>query len=143
MPKFKQFTKRVVLEVFEQDYWETRERNNTSEKTFEHEYLRIFDELPDLITLEAFKKVILKTSPNTRTRKRYSIACSKLARFLEIDDTSLKILAGNYSVKALSPRELPSDEEIAKTYLKISNPSWRWVFGVMAAYGIRNHEAFI
>lgn len=25
---------------------------------------------------------------------------------------------------------------------RIPNPAWRWVLGVMAAYGLRNHEVF-
>ena len=35
-----------------------------------------------------------------------------------------------------------NDELIEKTYSLIPNEQWRLVFGLMAAYGLRNHEVF-
>jgi hypothetical protein len=51
-------------------------------------------------------------------------------------------LIGDYSLKAVSPRSLPSDETIVKCYQLIADRSWQWVYRAMAAYGLRNHEAY-
>jgi integrase len=40
------------------------------------------------------------------------------------------------------PRDLPSDELIAEWWEKIPNLQWRWVYSVIAALGVRPHEAF-
>jgi hypothetical protein len=37
---------------------------------------------------------------------------------------------------------LPSDEVIVEWYDRIPNPTWRYVYGIMATYGLRNHEVF-
>jgi integrase len=45
-------------------------------------------------------------------------------------------------VKPINPRLLPSDEEIAVAIEVIGDPGWRWIYGMMATYGLRNHEVF-
>ncbi|MEM6716600.1 MAG: hypothetical protein AAGD09_21015 [Cyanobacteria bacterium P01_F01_bin.56] len=39
-------------------------------------------------------------------------------------------------------REIPSDEDIIRYRNELENPAWQWVYGVMACYGLRNHEVF-
>ncbi len=39
-------------------------------------------------------------------------------------------------------RELPNDSLILKVFKTIPNPKWKLVFGLMATYGLRNHEVF-
>ena len=39
-------------------------------------------------------------------------------------------------------RQLPSDPQILEAILRIPNPGWRLVYGLMATYGLRNHEVF-
>jgi hypothetical protein len=51
-------------------------------------------------------------------------------------------LWGSYSSSHTQRRALPSDEEILAGYERIPNPAWRFVYGIMAAYGLRNHEVF-
>jgi integrase len=51
-------------------------------------------------------------------------------------------LGGNYGTHLTQSRELPSDELIVATWEKIPNPAWRYVYAVMATYGLRNHEVF-
>ena len=133
-----------ILEDFEKTYFQSREETLTTLQTLKTQYLTIFKQLPiDVpLSLEALKEVILTTAPNSRSRKRYVIACSKLAVFVGLDTTEIKALSGCYSIKHLSPRDLPSDQEIVRSRSQIIDPSWRWLFGVMATYGIRNHEAF-
>jgi integrase len=37
---------------------------------------------------------------------------------------------------------LPSDEEIVMTYYGQDDPGWRWVYGMIATFGLRSHEVF-
>lgn len=93
------------------------------------------------LTPEALEAAILQTKPNTKSRVRACMAARVLARFAEIEyDPSP--LRGNYSPSQVTPRNLPNDAVIARYRDEIKNPGWRWVYGVMACYGLRNHEAF-
>ncbi|MEM1309165.1 MAG: hypothetical protein AAGF98_06650 [Cyanobacteria bacterium P01_H01_bin.153] len=42
----------------------------------------------------------------------------------------------------MTVREIPTDEEITHCRNAIDNLTWRWVYGVMACYGLWNHEVF-
>ena len=50
--------------------------------------------------------------------------------------------AGGYGLHRVGHRALPSDQQILAAWEAIPNRSWRWVFGAMATYGLRNHEVF-
>ncbi|MDB9529178.1 hypothetical protein PN498_24515 [Oscillatoria sp. CS-180] len=64
-----------------------------------------------------------------------------MAKFtgLEWDGSQLR---GNYSPSKVEPRDLPNDEGIIVYRETIANPAWRWVYSMMATYGLRNHEVF-
>jgi hypothetical protein len=49
---------------------------------------------------------------------------------------------GNYGPTRVKDRDIRSDEEIAYWWKQIPNPAWRWVYGVMAALDLRDHEVF-
>ena len=57
-------------------------------------------------------------------------------------DHNLKKYIGDYSPQRVAPRSLPSDLDIVLGYESISNPQWQWAYGIMATYGLRNHEVF-
>ena len=40
------------------------------------------------------------------------------------------------------PRNIPSDELIVEWRDRVPNAAWRWVYGMLAAFGLRPHEAF-
>jgi hypothetical protein len=50
--------------------------------------------------------------------------------------------AGGYGLHAAQFRQLPSDQQILAWIDRIPNPSWRLAYGLMATYGLRNHEVF-
>ncbi|TVQ45058.1 MAG: site-specific integrase [Gloeocapsa sp. DLM2.Bin57] len=128
---------------FEQDYFNKRKRTYSSETTWKLDYVSAFKKLPPKasLTQELLEEIILTTEPDTRTRKRVCMVFNALAKFanlsLEIQD-----LKGSYEPRAQSPLELPDDQVIAKHYYQIQNPAWRWVYGLIATYGLRPHEAF-
>ncbi|MEG4579371.1 hypothetical protein QUA71_07010 [Microcoleus sp. MON1_C5] len=48
-------------------------------------------------------------------------------------------LLGSYSPTKVQPRNLPSDDVIATCFDKINNSQWQWIYGVIAAYGLKIH----
>lgn len=128
---------------FEADYFSSIARTPESETTWRGDYLKVFNKLPIDATLssEILIAAILNTAPNTRTRKRTVMVLTRLAKFAQLD-VDFKNLAGNYSPTKVAPRDLPDDYAIASWYYKIPAGCWRWAYGVLATYGLRNHELF-
>jgi len=98
---------------------------------------------PNLTLPEMIYATIDSTKVNSRSRQVCCTALSALATFLELElPTDLKRLWGTYGASQTQIRNLPSDEEIVAAYDLIPNPTWRFVYGIMATYGLRNHEVF-
>jgi integrase len=131
------------VERFESDYFKRRERNNQSQTTWKGDYLKVFNKLPqnEPLTVELLNAQIGDTQPDTKTRKRTCMAIGALAKFAGIE-MDVAPMSGKYGVKSTAARDLPTDALIMEYYDKFSNPDWQWVYGMMAAYGLRNHEVF-
>jgi integrase len=115
--------------------------------TWTTDYKQPFNKLPsdapltgELLrqTLEAVKR----DRPNSRAQLRAYNAFRQLATFAGISTEPLKGLKGTYSASEVDPRDLPTDEAIAKMRSGIKDDGWRWVFGMLAAYGLRGHEVY-
>ena len=92
---------------------------------------------------ELLLKTLLSYRKNSRSRQQCGIALSALARYLKLElPENWKRLQSGYGIYESNFRELPSDEEIIDSFKLIPNPKWRFVFGLMATYGLRNHEVF-
>jgi integrase len=79
----------------------------------------------------------------SRSRQQCAIALAALARHQELElpgDWTER--AAGYGLHAARFRQLPSDSEILSLVERIPNPGWRLVYGLMATYGLRNHETF-
>ena len=90
-----------------------------------------------------FEEVLESYPLASRSRQQCAIALAALARHLAIplpDDWNER--AGGYGLHAARFRQLPSDSEILALLERIPNPRWRLVYGLLATYGLRNHEAF-
>ncbi|MDZ4875180.1 MAG: hypothetical protein CLLPBCKN_004576 [Chroococcidiopsis cubana SAG 39.79] len=131
------------ISQFEADYFARKSRTPQTETTWQGDYLKIFNKLPKDVTLsvEVLKETILNTAPDTRTRKRAVMALTALAKFADVE-FNFKSLAGSYSPRKVTPRKLPSDRAIATEFNKIPAGDWRWAYGILATYGLRNHELF-
>jgi integrase len=98
---------------------------------------------PSLSLAEAIYATVRSTDPQTRSRQVCCTALNAFATFLNLElPIELKSFWGTYGTSRTQPRELPSDDLILATWSTIPNPSWRFVYGIMAAYGLRNHEVF-
>lgn len=111
--------------------------------TWHGDYMKVYKRLPSdaMLAPDLLTALVEGTTPNSKTRARFCMALGALARHegLEWDGSQLK---GNYSPRKSAPRSLPTDQAIADCWGAIANPSWQWVFGMMATYGLRNHEVF-
>ena len=126
---------------FEADFWSKRTRTLSREESWKSDYLRAFNHLPadEAISAELLRRTAIATPPETRTRQQFCRSFMALAKFAGIE-LDLSDISGNY--KPQVQRKLPSDERIAEIYGSIQNPKWRWVFGMLATYGLRPHEIF-
>lgn len=125
------------------DRFELEYRDRMADITWKTDYRNVFIKLPanEPISIDVLKRVLLTTKPDSKTRKRAAQSFTLLAKFAGLEG-DFKSLQGNYSASEVEPRDLPSDEEIAQTYHSIINPGWKWVYGMIAVFGLRSHEVF-
>jgi integrase len=128
---------------FEKWYWETRAKTVGREEAFRENYLKFLKKLPEnkAITPELLREALVEYQADSFYRQRAHLALGFFARYLKIplpDDW--KALKGKYKPK--SDRYIPDDADIEKIWQAIANPGWRWVFGMLATYGLRPHELF-
>ncbi len=77
-----------------------------------------------------------------------NIGISKVTLFADAEVVSFYKRQGwileprGYGLSKAGFRDLPKDELIEKLWETIPNKSWKFVFGLMATYGLRNHEVF-
>lgn len=121
----------------------TEYQSRVAPVTWKTDYQRVFDSIDPgkPLSEELLRSAIVQTTPNTRDRRRWSLTLGKLGRFAGLD-CDFKALRGGYSASQVDPRQLPDDRAIVQWFHAISNPGWRWVYGMIATYGLRNHEAF-
>ena len=125
---------------FEQAYWQSRERTPARADQFKRDCLDFLKYLPpdEPLTSEVLMRVLFRFEPQTRARKFAHQSYSRLAKFHGLElPSAWGELKGSY--KPGTTRKIPSDEEIITTWQRLKGP-WQWAYGVMASYGIRNHE---
>lgn len=129
-----------------QYHWQVTPKTPTKENSWQKDYADKLCKLPlgKPLVASLLQQVIVERSlPGTRNRKGYCLAYRKLAKFAGIEqEVDWKTLAAGYKPKPCDPTKLPTDEQIVEIWQSLKNPGWRWVFGVMATYGLRNHEVF-
>lgn len=118
-------------------------RSKVKESTWKSDYRNVFAQLPQDAELkpELLESMVLSKQPGTMQRKRFAQTLGQLGRFAGLD-VDFSELRGNYSAAMVTPRDLPSDAEIVAAWEGIDHPGWRWIFGMMATFGLRNCECF-
>lgn len=136
-----------ILKDFEDNYWAKTEKTQIAIETWQNCYDEL-KKLPDKdkpLSLEKIMDRIKQSKPDSSVRKKACIYLAKLAKFANFPESDVKkILSfkGSYSAKSVNPRDLPSDKQIMEWRDSIQKPEWQWIFGMMACYGLRNHEVF-
>lgn len=130
---------RYWIEQFHQDYLQRGKK----EETWVGDYWKVLKRLPqgEPISKQVLHALVLSYEPNTKARARACFVLGAIAKFAKVtyDPSPYK---GNYSTKGVQPRQIPTDEAIVEAYYGLKNEHWRWVFGMIAAYGLRPHECF-
>lgn len=132
-----------IVAGFEGDYFTRRQRDSKSELTYKTDYHNIFKKLPgdEILTPQLAFQLISSTHPDSRIRKRTCIALGALCKFAKVNfDPSP--YAGKYGIATTTERRIPTDDEIVARFGEIPHGGWRWVYGMLATYGLRNHEVF-
>ena len=120
------------------------DRGGTNLDTWHREYQLLFNRLPQdqALTSEHLLTLVKASKPNSRQRVRAVVSTKALARFVGLDYDPSRY-RGKYSFdSSMKPRNLPTDEAIVDYYHTIENVRWRWVYAMMATYGLRGHEVF-
>jgi integrase len=79
----------------------------------------------------------------SRSRQQCALVLAALARHQELPlPPDWQELGRGYGLHVARFRPLPGDAQILRVVEQIPNPRWRLVFGLMATYGLRNHEVF-
>jgi integrase len=140
------------LRAFEQHFFEaSEEEESASAKTTWEKayapYLRKLETIAQshsqLSLAEAIYATVQATDRHSRSRQVCCTALVALAEFLKVElPKDMKELWGKYSPNHTQMRSLPTDEQIVEVFHQIKNPAWQFVYGIMATYGLRNHEVF-
>lgn len=141
MPK----TCRHWIEKYRSDYLQRGKKL----ETWEGDYWKILKRLPQdaPLTAAVLHELILTTVPNSKTRQRACFVVGALGRFARLKDQDghpydPSPYKGSYSPKSVKPRQIPSDQLLVEWRATLTNPGWRWFFGMAMAYGLRPHEVF-
>jgi len=131
---------RLLIQRFKDDFFS----RGRSVETWLVDYWKVFKHLPmdRAIAIDSIMELVKSTKPNTKTRKRYCIALSKLAKFAE-QPIDLSDYMGNYSTSSVGDRHIPTDDLIVQTYAIVPNQNYQFLYGLMATYGLRPHELFL
>jgi len=131
-----------AIESFELEYFGERGRTDQTETTYRN-YAHALKRLPKdrILTAELMIETIKTTEPNTRSRQLMVRSMKMLANHIGIELDTGK-LAGNYGLHSVNPKTLPSDKEIQECVKLFSYYPYRWIYGMLATYGLRPHEVF-
>lgn len=137
-------TVREAIVRFEKQYFTERERNGKTETTYGSNYAQLFKKLPieQPLTVELLLETIKQTEPNTRNRQLICRAFNALSREFNLGLDTAK-LQGDYGLRRVNPRNLPTDQAIQESVKLIKNEQHQWVYGMLATFGLRPHEVFL
>ena len=130
----------TLIQKFEEDFWNRKQKTISRADAYDRSYRHYFKRLPldEPLTEKVLKEVLLKYPADTKSRETACRAFSALARFAGIE-ANLIPYKGTYRPGS---RAIPTDEQIIEIVDNCDNPAHRWIMGIMAAYGLRNHEIF-
>jgi hypothetical protein len=106
--------------------------------------LALADDRCDLpLNAELLLRTLESYRPGSSGRQRCASALAALAQQEGVSlPSDWRERSCGYGLHAARFRSLPSDDQILRLVREIPNPGWRLVYGLMATYGLRNHEAF-
>ena len=142
-----------VIDEFKSDFFNdpTKSRSNSSSRSnWGSSYLPYLQRLKVIATKHnrklnkaLFIETLKSYSENSRSRQQCGSSLKAFGDYCKIElPSNWRSLAYGYGLHKAQFRQLPSDKQIEKIYEMIPNPKWKLVYGLMATYGLRNHEVF-
>ena len=142
--KISEFEKNF-FKAFKNDHLSSARKStwNSSYKPYIKRMISIYEKNDNKELHDLFLNTLKSYREGSRSRKQCGTSLNVFAEFLELKlPSDWKSLSKGYGIKKASFRNLPDDNLIEKLWEKIPNKSWQYVFGLMATYGLRNHEVF-
>jgi integrase len=129
------------VQALEREFWRRHdEATPAHHETWRVGYWSVLKTLPmdRPLTIELLENWVPKRRATVSRREHY-VTCAKwLARLADLPLD----LPTEHRSQPTTKRSLPPDEAIVLAYDSIVNPAHKWVLGMMAAYGLRDHEIF-
>ncbi|MFO0137302.1 MAG: site-specific integrase [Cyanobacteriota bacterium] len=101
------------------------------------------EQQPGRLDADLLVEVLESYELSSRSRQQCGVALAALARHLQLElPDDWRDRAAGYGLHLTRFRPLPTDSQILELVLQIPNPRWRLAYGLMATYGLRNHEVF-
>jgi integrase len=101
------------------------------------------DQHPGRLDGDLLVEVLESYELSSRSRQQCGVALAALARHLQLElPDDWRDRAAGYGLHLTRFRPLPTDSQILELVQQIPNPRWRLAYGLMATYGLRNHEVF-
>lgn len=133
---------------FERGWWRSHDKKNPSHaSTWRTNYQSVIVKLPlnQPLTEEVMKRWLqsaIEEPVGKRRHHQYVSITKALLELADMDDRWIKKIKIASSDEPQIIRNLPSDEEIEQMRESISDEGWKYVFSLLAAYGLRPHEVF-
>ena len=133
----------AIIEIFEHKYPGTERNWKTLwGKKFAPAYKRMLA-APFVVVDEAALRELLLSNPSLAARKTDGSIYSTTVVFKgwgQFDRSSIFEASAGYTAAELTPRDIPSDDELLEYHAQIEAPHWKWLYGIVLTYGIRPHE---
>jgi integrase len=134
----------TVREWVEQfcSYWLSR--GECSPETWKKHWAPVYSRLPQeaRLSYELALTSLLATPQHTRNRKRSASTLQRLLEFAEVEGNLTAFGTGYQVGRSEEQRDPPTDELIMTWRKRITSNPYCWVYGVIACFGLRPHEAF-
>jgi len=152
-PKKDQSNIEDVIDEFKLDFFNDPKKsssNSSSRSNWGSSYLPYLQRLQIIASKQnrklnkaLFLETLKSYSENSRSRQQCGSSLKAFGDYCKIElPSNWRSLAYGYGLHKAQFRQLPSDKQIEKIYEMIPNPKWKLVYGLMATYGLRNHEVF-
>ncbi len=155
----KVLTCKEMLEEYKTHYFAERKKQKSPEHNWRVNYLhieKVLSQYDKPISLEIIREVVEKTENNSPNRKYHLNGLANLLKYFGNED--YKKVIKQYKAKnkpVPKPKHIPSDNEILSVYnlsfkirpscpkkWRYRYPQWQFLYGLLAVYGIRVHEAW-
>lgn len=111
-------------------------------KKFAPSYKRMLNAPAVVVDEETLRQLLLSNESLSARKTDGSVYSTTIVfkGWRQFNRSSIFEAASGYTAAELTPRDIPSDEELLTYYSVIDAPHWKWLYGVVLTYGIRPHE---